>query len=101
MGKTKDIKIEPHKKEFQLSSDEIANIQSRQELKETYSYLAKVIEKDMAMYVKQVVKPRLALKDEDILEIDTLSGKAYLEEKIPSIVVPKSGTVLPKENEQS
>lgn len=87
--KPEKIKTQPHTKEYQLSNEEMANMQSRAEIKTTYLYLTRVIERDMAMYVNGVIKKRLGLKVEDELEIDTSSGKARLIEKSPSIVVPK------------
>lgn len=68
-------KVKGEEKTYQLSNEEMGQIMGR---KRSVQYFAALVETDIAEFVDEVVKPRLGLKSEDLIEISLETGKAVL-----------------------
>ena len=78
--KTKPEK-KPETKKFHLSKEEQAHLMGKRNIRDLFSYVANLIEKDMTLFIDRVVKPTRSIKPEQQVKVSIDNG--WLEYDVP------------------
>lgn len=69
-------------KQYSFSKEEFANLKGRDAVASQHRFIVNLIERDMDLYVEEVVKKRLGLTSEDVVQYDL--------DKQTLVVLPKA-----------
>lgn len=76
-------------KKFQLTKEEQAHLMGKRNIRDLFSYIADLIEKDMTLFIDRVVKPIRSIKPEQQVKVSIENG--WLEYDVPIKIKKKGG----------
>lgn len=71
----------PETKRLHLSKEEQAHLMGKQNIRDLFAYIANLIEKDMTLFIDQVVKPTRSIKSEQQVRVSI--ENSWIEYDVP------------------